>query len=614
VTTQTRPTLTVLLVALLAGFVLLPVPHTAFARAPEGQEATEGRISLARQAFAVGDLEEAARIYREVLKTDPENERAFWGLVRVYASDDKEESHLIPMLEERLRRHPDDSQAAMELGETYAKLGEHERAHEWWSTLLTDSRTDVNDYSNIGASEIRHRMYEQALETFMTGRAKFRSESLFSQELVTVHTALGDFGSAIDECVITVNHHGGAVQWATNRIELLMEEGAGRRLVLDKMDAIAESDDATVEELGLVGSVYLVLGHPERALESFLSADDRAGGRGEQLLEYAEILRDEGLPEQARAAYLMVVERHPGQSAAARAGISAATLLAASGDPANSVVELRAVADAFDGSNPGAQALFEAARVELASLEDPEAALATVSEMRSRFGQRARRFEEDAVLIEVDAYMMQGRFGDAHERASTLAHEGTRDEVRERAEFALGFASFLQHDHDSATEEFRGMIEANPGGELVNDALRLMLVIANAQEAGVMEPVNLLSDAHAARIAGDDILSEELLESLASARTGGAVEAEALLLLGAMATVEGDYDQAIERYDRVIGDIEALTPRAEAMMRKADILAFRGRDRDAIEQYLALLEELPDNILSGEARRKLDRLRRGEEG
>ena len=158
------------------------------------------------------------------------------------------------------------------------------------------------------------------------------------------------------------------------------------------------------------------------------------------------------------------------------------------------------------------------------------------------------------------------------------------------------------------------MILENASGEQVNDGLRLMLVIATAQESGVMEPVHLLADARAASIAGDDALAEGLLESVVSARTSEAVEAEALLLLAGMASARGDDDLAIERYDSVIHGIEALTPRAEAMMRKADVLTRRGERRDAMDQYLALIEELPDNVLSGEARRKLDLLRRGEGG
>ena len=598
---------------ILALAVTLGAPAGALAVPAPDETPAERKVQRARQAAAVGAVDEAIQIYAEVLRDDPGNDRAFWGLVGLYSSAGMEEEALIPMLERRLEEQPQNTQVKMELGLANAKVGNHDRAHELWSEVLAHGQVDVSRYSDIGALEIRHRMHEHALKTFMAGRDAFRSESLFSQELTSVYTALGDFDAAIDECFATVNHHSGAVSWATNRIELMLEEGAGRGEIRAKMTAAAGAADATVEELGLAGSVYLVLGLPDRALETFLRADEVAGGQGTELLDYATILEDEGLKVSAREAYLMVVERHPGTASAARAGTAAAGILAEIGDPAGAVLELRSVASAFEGSSRGAQALFEAARVELDVLENPGAALATVAELRERFGVRARRLNDEAILIEVDAYMKQGRLDEAHERSTELTHDDVPDEIRESALFALGFISFLKHDHTRAVEEFRVMVEADAAGTLVNDALRLMLVIANAQEAGDDEPVNLLADAHAARIRGDKGSSRELLETLSSHGTGDAVEAEALLLLGAAATVADEPKRAITYYDRIVSGSEGITARAEAMMRTGDLLFLKmGRRREAMDQYLALLEDLPPNILSGEARRKLDRLRRGE--
>jgi hypothetical protein len=85
------------------------------------------------------------------------------------------------------------------------------------------------------------------------------------------------------------------------------------------------------------------------------------------------------------------------------------------------------------------------------------------------------------------------------------------------------------------------------------------------------------------------------------------------LVWGAPDTAARDPGRAIEHYERIIASAEGVTARAEAMMRKADILrSTLGQAREAEEQYLAILENLPANTLSGEARRKLDRLRRGE--
>jgi tetratricopeptide (TPR) repeat protein len=479
--------------------------------------------------------------------------------------------------------------------------------------VLGSKTVDVGNYSDIGFLEIRHRMFEQALETFTMGREAFRSRALFSQELTQVHTALGDYDSAIDECVLTVNQHSGAVSWATNFIELMLEEGARRGDVRARMAEIARNESATVAELGLAGSVFLVLDSPERALDTFLRADEVAGREGTELLGYAEILVDDGREEQAREAYLMIVERHPGSSNAARAGTAAAELLAEAGDPVGAVAELRTVADAFDGMSWGAQALFEAARVELDVLGDAGAALSTVAELRNRFGDRARRMNAELTMIEVDAYTKQGRFDEAYGRASELALGEVPRDIQENALFAKGFISFLNHDYAKATDEFRELVKTDAASALVNDAIRLMLVIARAQDDGDSEPVRLLAEAHAARLAGDMSLSEELLLDLAEGATDEAVRNEALLLLGAMATRSGDARRAVSHYDRVIDGSEAITARAVAMMRKADILWHTmGRTGDAADQYLAILEDLPSNVLSGEARRKLDSLRRGE--
>ncbi|MFH1689179.1 MAG: tetratricopeptide repeat protein [Candidatus Eisenbacteria bacterium] len=605
----TGPLVRVLVLTLV---VAVAFPTATGAKPAEGETPVEGSIQRARQAAAVGAVDEAIEIYMKILEDDHGNERAFWGLVGLYSSAGMEEA-LIALLERRVSEYPFDTQAKMELGQAHAKTGNHDVAHGLWMEVLGHERADVGQYSDIGALEIRHRMYEQALETFMTGRGAFRSESLFSQELTQIHTALGDFGSAMDECLITVDHHGGAVSWATNRIELMIEEGAGRGDIRAKMAAVAEDREATAAELGLAGSVFLVLDLPERALAAFLRADEISGGQGTELLEYATILSDDGRKDEARDAYLMVVERHPGTSSGAQAGTAAARLMAEAGDPAGAVAELRQVADSFEGSARGAQALFEAAKVELDVLDDPEAALATVAELRGRFGERARRMNDEVTLVEVDAYMKQGRLDEAYERSAGLNRDDVPDDIRESAMFTGGFVSFLKHDYEKAIEEFRVMVEANAASVLVNDALRLMLVIANAQEAGDVEPVDLLADAHAARLAGDAESSRLLLQELAGRNDGEAVKTEALLLLGAAATVAGDPGRAIEYYDSVTASTEGVTARAEAMMRKADILRLTlGRTREASDQYLAILEDLPANTLSGEARRKLDRLRRGE--
>ena len=164
--------------------------------ADDGSE--RSRMELARHAFSVGALEEAVRLYEDILADEPENQRALWGLVKSYEATDRVESGVIPLLEDWLRRRPEDVPARMELGRGYAEIGSHDVAHELWTQVLGHGTSDAGRYAEIGTQEIRFRMYDQALDTFTRGREVFRSESIFSQELTQVYALLGDFGRAID--------------------------------------------------------------------------------------------------------------------------------------------------------------------------------------------------------------------------------------------------------------------------------------------------------------------------------------------------------------------------------------------------------------------------------
>jgi tetratricopeptide (TPR) repeat protein len=222
------------------------------------------------------------------------------------------------------------------------------------------------------------------------------------------------------------------------------------------------------------------------------------------------------------------------------------------------------------------------------------------------------RTAEDATLIEIQANLRLARYDEAYDLSEELATANIRDDVRENAMFALGFISLLKHDMATASENFREMVEANPYGKLVNDALRHMLVIALAREAQDLTPVEMLADAHAARIARDDSGAREILRDLVGMPASAALETEVLLLLGALSEDDGDFDRAIDYYDRIALGTEGMSARAEAMMRKGDVLAEElGRDSEALRAYENILE-LPLNPLTGEARRKIERLRRGE--
>lgn len=597
------------LVACAALSALLLMPAAASARG-EGVYARE--LALARQSLFLGNVEEAIRIYGRILDQSPEEESAFWGLVEVYASAAMDREDLVPLLTDWLADHPDDLRAQRELGAAHARLGEYDRAHEIWIDSLHQGMPDPSRYSEIGSLELRHRMVEQSVETYLEARRVFEMPGVFAQELVRAYTELGDYEEAMDECITAVEEHSGIVQWAVNRVELMLDEGVERRDIERRADEVLVSDESSSPALSFAGSVYMVLDRPDRAMETFLRADDVSLDEGRRLLEHASIMRDGGFAAEALEIFRSVQERHPNSVVAAKAGVEIGRGLAIDGRLEEALAVLLATGDRYRQFSEGGEALLAAAELELTLLHDPTAAIDAIDEMLEGPRSRGKLLVEEARLLKVNALLALGRFEDAHVSAEGLLSGRLHEQVEESASYARGFSSFLAHERRRALDEFREMIEADTAGKLVNDALRIMLVIAEAEEGLGDGPAGSLADAHALHLRGDEAGAAALLEQLVESNEGSVAATEALLLLGNLASAKGEHERALEVYSRVVDGSPSVTARAEALMRSGDImLHVLDRPEDAVDSYAAILEDLPKNALSGEARRKIDAVRKG---
>ena len=119
----------------------------ALARKVEGELPVGHELVEARQALMLGDADEAIRIYREYLDAHPGDVRAFWGLAEAYTAAGRDQEDLVPLLEKRIQEQPLDVRAKQELGATYARLGDRERAHQLLMDALHQGARDAGLYA-----------------------------------------------------------------------------------------------------------------------------------------------------------------------------------------------------------------------------------------------------------------------------------------------------------------------------------------------------------------------------------------------------------------------------------------------------------------------------------
>jgi len=591
--------------------LLVAVATPAAGRELHEDETIATRIGDVRHALALEEYQRAVRLAEELHSEHPDDFAVFWALARAYALAGMDRDHLIPLLETYLLANPGDRRGTLELASAMAREGRVDEAHALWLTRLRERALDLGGYSEIGALEVRHRMFEHAIETYLEGRSRSGEQRVFSQELARLYVQTAQHDDAIAECLLAVGENPGMVQWAMNIVEGILDTTGDDGMVKRWASTIAGRPDPLPQELSFAGSLYALVGMMDEALEAHAISDERGGRRGMELLEYARLVRDRGMPAEASRALELVRERHPTGAAAAAAGRERAGILVELGDAKGAVEELKRLAATFGNRPEGRSALIEAARVELAVLGDPASALLTLEPFEVDQERTARPTLHEAWMVEVDARIAMGDFDAAYTRAGEVIAGGAEKETLERALYARGFISFLRGENQTAIVELRDMVEQHVGSRLANDALRLMLVISDAQESGDAEQATLYASALRAEATGDVEAAMEILDEVAGRYVGMTVSSEALLRLAALVREHGRVHDALDVYDRAFVESESIVVRAEARLRRGLILkTMRGREDEAADEFEALLDELPPNHLSGQARRELEALRR----
>ncbi len=602
----------VIVVAALAMFLSIPlVTSPAAARELHEDETIATRIADVRRALALEEYGRAAGLAEDLYAEYPDDLAVFWALARTYAQAGRDRDDLIPLLNDYLARNPGDRRATMELGSALAREGRSDEAHATWIEPMRGREVDPGGYSEVGALEIRHRMFEHAIETYVEGRTRAGEPHLFSQDLARAYIETGQNDEAIAECLNAVNENPGMVQWGMNVVEGILDRTGNEGLVERWAATIAARENARPQELSFAGSLYALVGRMDDALEAHTLSDQHGGRRGMELLEYARLVRDRGMLTEAERALAVLFELYPAGAAAAAAGSERAGILVELGDPEGAVAELKRLAEAFAGRPESYAALIEAAETELHELDDPTASLATLAAFHDNVGGIARPTFLRAGLVELDARLARGELDLAYEKAGAIIAGGAEKETAERAGYARGFISFLRGENAAAITELRETVEKHVGGRLANDAIRLMLVISDAQEAGDEEQAALYASALLAEVTGDARSAARVLDTVATRYAGTTLGSEALLRLGSLTERTGEPRDALDVYERALAASESIVVKAEARLRRGMILkTMRGHENEAIREFEALLDELPPNHLSGEARRELETLRR----
>ncbi|MGD8319644.1 MAG: hypothetical protein PVJ02_04305 [Gemmatimonadota bacterium] len=437
---------------------------------------------------------------------------------------------------------------------------------------------------------------QRALDVLRKGRNALDDPDALALETGDVLASSGRVEEAVDAWVRAVGRPGVQPDAIARRVERLGDasEAAGRRLVSDLAREGLEARRAGAR-------IAVALGLDDQALALTRSVAGTLDGRGRMafLADMGRRARDAGMGDVAAWAYgeLGSEAASPGERREFDQRLVEVSL--AAGDTASALeAQRRLVASYSPGTVDRRQATAEAVRLESGSAS-PERLTQLLADFREAFPGAP---ELDDLAATVAQALL--RRGDREGAASVLEGMGGPRSSLQRG--------YLQLDAGKVEEGRRSLLLALPGLEpaVATEVIQLVGLLGRLSHGAgaVLARAEVLGHEGRGEAAADTLVAA--LDDLPGAEQP-AVLAEAARL----ASRGGAGSRAADLRTRLLETYPDAPEAAEAALALA---RYRARTPEGRDEAIRLLEELvldrPDAAVAPDARRELERLRRGRSG
>jgi tetratricopeptide (TPR) repeat protein len=487
------------------------------------------------------------------------------------------------VLESLLAQHPDDAVASVAYADVLIKLQRYDDA----DAFLERALARVEEKGDL------YRMRE-ALR-----RAQGRPEDAFA-DLVRVLEAAGK-----DRAL-----------WAYQEAGALLDAGLPRERARKLAEEARSQHPDAVEFLILDGAVETLTGHGDEALRRIVARDRAEKHGGEDVLKYAEAVRSLGLEDPALKGLEQAAALSEKPIRRSEILLQAVDIQEHRGDYQDALAGLERIAADRAGTAAAANALLRSAQIRQEHLHDPQGALAVYEKIQDDPALGHHRPEMLAQMA--DAYLRLGRLEDAEKTYREVIPEAFDPDQAEHAAYALGDLELYRGNPDSAIVLYQDMAEKHPRSRYADQAAgRYILLNKLSQVGGGSEAARTWGKMEWARTVGDSAGVAEAALELVAASQGGApaaideLGAEALLALAEVASAGKNYTEALSRLGELVAEHPDDHRAPEALRREGDIL-YRdlGKPDEALARYESILTDYPLSVQAGDARRRVEALRR----
>lgn len=552
-----------------------------------------------------GDLREALRLYRKLLKRYPYRTDILLRIESILYRTGRR-SDAVRLLESHLEKRPRDTAVRFRLADIQSETGNLDGAIAHWNRIVARAG-DAGTIERVARIFLRHNLPSRALSVCLRGREILKNPHLFAGQMAEIAERLARYPDAVAEYLVFVRQHPQSVGQVERRFRHFAREGGQQDRILAVLSREVQSHPGDEIGLRLFTEYAVAAGLEERALRAFATIPRIGPLHETYLLRVAGHAFEAGRFATAADAFRLLLA---GSNAIARQpeallGLGRASEGLSEVDTAASLY--RSLVDRFPRTLYAHEAGFRLGRLLRRVYRDTAAAL---DALRSVAGAKRRTSWRYHALFEIaDILIVSDRLAEARSVYARVVREQRGTEDASQARFGIAECHFLSGDVDAARGVIDSLLSGSSDRFAFNDALRLSVLLeyADEEDDGVLR-----SFAWASRL----VRRQQTDAALAAFRTFTKTHPKSKLmdraLAGQIALLDtlGRYNEAIQTSRQLLESVPWSPLCPGAMLTTGRIYDRKlGQYMDALKTYESVLSAYPHSFEAAEARERVRTLR-----
>ncbi|MBN1542410.1 tetratricopeptide repeat protein [candidate division KSB1 bacterium] len=325
--------------------------------------------NLAQSFEQAGQIEQAARYYREILLSDPSDRVSYNSAKRLLLqlNRDDEWRDLLQKLQGMSR----DVRYEIDLADIRYRQGERDKALRHWQTILDDHAKNHQVYDLIASVLSEHELYEEAIGVYLRARKEFKNNDLYIFELAHLFSMRGKWPEVVHEYMTFLRRNPRQLAFIESRLlDLSRSDADVGKAIASGLEEFGKGKDELPDLFRILAAIHQQRSEFQSAMEAYLR-HLFALPKSEQtqaaplLLSFARTSAQAEEVQIAQRVYQELASAFPGSPFSLQAQLGLAELYVHQHLYSQAVEALTQFARRFPRSREAAQALIEAGDIEL---------------------------------------------------------------------------------------------------------------------------------------------------------------------------------------------------------------------------------------------------------